>query len=135
MNNTPKEMNASNTVLGHDSEFEGDMKFFGTITIKGSFKGHISGEGTIIVEKNGNLISDVHATYISVHGQIHGQVSAENKIHIFSSGIIYGDIKAPDIQIEKGALIKGNCKTHKIDLPVEKDPPIIKTGRKKIIQL
>ena len=43
----------TDTILGRDSEFEGDLKFYGTLLIDGSFKGNITGEGTISIGEEG----------------------------------------------------------------------------------
>jgi len=125
MNN--KKIMTSNTTLGRDSEFEGNMKFIGNITIEGSFQGNISGEGTIIVGLNGEVRANILASDVIIYGTVYGQVSAENKICIYSSGIIFGDIKAPELQIEKGAIIKGKCDTNKIDETDEQELAIINT--------
>ncbi len=132
MKKKPKAIKTSNTILGKDSNFEGNMKFFGTITVGGAFKGNISGEGTVIVDPAGNLRCNVYASDVIIHGKVSGHVSAENKICIYSSGIIWGDIEAPDIRIEKGAIINGTCNTHKVDKLNNKDRAIFKTGANKI---
>ena len=120
-----KEIITSNTILGKDSDFEGNIKFFGTLLIQGAFKGKIYGEGTVTIDKDATIRSDIHASEVNVHGTIFGKMSAENKIHVYKSAKIYGDIEAPAIQIEKSALIKGKCHTHKIDLPNEEELAII----------
>lgn len=115
MKKTNKEIIISDTILGKDSEFEGDLKFIGTITIEGSFKGSVSGDGTIIIGLGALIMADIQALDVNIFGKIYGQISAVNKVCIYSSGEIFGDINAPKIQIEKGAIIKGKCVTHKID--------------------
>ncbi len=125
MNKDVKDNKTSNTILGRDSEFEGNIKFFGTLLIQGGFKGTISGEGTVSIDTYAVINSDIHASEVNISGTVYGQLSAENKIHVFSSAKIYGDIEAPDIQIEKGSMIKGKCQTHKIDLPNKEERAIL----------
>ncbi len=125
MKKKTRELNISNTILGKDSGFYGNMEFTGTITVEGSFEGNISGEGTVIVHRTGVLKCDVYASDVIIYGKVYGHISAENKICIFNSGKIYGNIEAPNIRIEKGALINGNCNTHKVDKPNTKDRTII----------
>ena len=132
MKKKPKAIKASNTILGKDSDFEGNMEFFGTITVGGTFKGNISGKGTVIVDRAGDLRCNVYASDVIIYGKVSGHVSAENKICIYSSGKIWGDIEAPDIRIEKGALINGTCNTHKVDKLNNKGEAIFKTDENKI---
>ncbi|MBT3387884.1 MAG: polymer-forming cytoskeletal protein [Desulfobacula sp.] len=122
-----KKIKASNTILGKDSEIEGNMKFIGTLTIEGAFKGNILGEGKIIIGLDGVVRANILASDVVIYGQIYGRVSAENKISVYSSGRIFGDVKAPEFQIEKGAIIKGKCITGKIDKTDEDELDIINT--------
>lgn len=117
--------NTSDTLLGEDSEFNGDIKFFGTLTIEGAFKGNISGEGTVIINANGDIKANIHTSEVIVNGTIHGQVSAEKNIYINKSGMIFGDIEAPNIQIVRGALFKGKCTIHKVIKPSKDEQAII----------
>jgi len=122
-----KNIKTSNTILGKDSEFEGNMKFIGTLTIEGTFKGNISGEGKIIIGLDGVVRANLLASDVVIYGKIYGRASAENKISIYSSGMIFGDIKAPEFQIEKGSIIKGKCITANIDRTDEEEVDIINT--------
>ena len=109
-----KETQNSNTFLGEDSSFEGDMKFLGSVTIEGVFKGNITGEGVVTVGRYGDLYADIHASKVKIYGTIRGHILAENEICVYSSGKIFGDIEAPNLQVQKGAFLKGNCNTHKL---------------------
>ncbi len=133
MNKKISQFQTSNTILGKDSEFEGDMKFFGTLLIKGVFKGNVAGEGVVTIEQDAIVASNIHASVIKIHGKIFGQVSAENKVHIHDTGQVFGDIEAPDIVIEKGALVKGKCHTHQINMPGEEEQAITRVNTKDII--
>ena len=121
------ESTPTHTIFGKDSEFEGNMKFTGSIMIEGAFKGNISGKGTIVVGRNGELRANVHASEVHIYGKIYGQVSADKKICIYSSGSILGDISAPEFEIEKGSVIIGRCNTHKIEKLNEKGLEMINT--------
>jgi cytoskeletal protein CcmA (bactofilin family) len=100
------------TYIGKDAEFEGKLKFYGTIRIDGHFKGEILGEGTLIVGEGAILESDIHVSQIFNSGSIRGKVTADNKIEIRAPGKILGDIQAPSIVINEGATIEGNCRMH-----------------------
>jgi cytoskeletal protein CcmA (bactofilin family) len=84
-----KDIKASNSILGKDSDFEGNIKFFGTLLIQGAFKGKIYGEGTVTIDEDATIRSDIHASEINIHGTIFGHVLAENKIHLYDSAKVY----------------------------------------------
>jgi len=99
------------THLGGSSDFEGDLKFYGTARIGGRFKGSILGEGTLEIGAAGKIGADIHVTHVIVHGEIRGAVTAEQAIEIKAPGRVFGDLEAPVIAIEAGAFFQGKCRT------------------------
>lgn len=107
-------MNEETTIhLGKNAEFEGDLKFFGTARIEGRFKGNISGEGVLETAKESKIEARIHVTHIIICGEIHGDIFAEEKIDIKVPGKVFGNIEAPVITLEAGAVFQGKCQTQK----------------------
>jgi len=111
INKTEKDIGS---FLGKNVKFEGDLKFSGAIRIEGHVKGNISGEGTLIIDIAGKVESDIVVSNVINYGKIHGNIIAEEKIDLRASGIVFGNIKAPVIEIEEGATFQGNCQTHQV---------------------
>ena len=111
--------------LGKNIKFEGDLKFSGAIRIEGHVKGSISGEGTLLIDIDGKVESDIIVSNVINYGKIHGNIIAEKKIDLRASGVVFGDIKAPVIEIEEGATFQGTCQTHQIKQVDGKKTPII----------
>ena len=99
------------SLIGNDAEFEGNLRFFGTVRIDGNFRGTISGDGTIIVGEHGILKTDVHVPNVIIYGEVYGDVIAEDRIDLHESGRVFGNIQAPILKIDPGAILQGNCKT------------------------
>ena len=106
--------------LGRSSEFEGDLKFYGTARVEGHLRGNISGEGILVIGKEGKIEADAHVSRAIIYGKIHGDIVAEEKIEIKVSGKVFGTIEAPVILIEAGAIFQGKCQTQQPKV-VEKD--------------
>jgi len=100
-----------NAFLGENTEFEGQLKFHGTIRIDGHFKGDISAVGTLIIGKAGIVEANVHVSSIELNGELHGNILADERVEIHAPGKVYGDIKAPVVVIHEGVLFEGNCRT------------------------
>ena len=103
-----------NAYLGRDTEFQGNLKFYGKIRIDGHFKGEILGEGTLVIGENATLESDVHVSCVLNNGQILGNVVADQKVELRAPGKVLGNIQAPAIVIHEGAAIDGNCRTQPV---------------------
>ena len=113
------------TYIGKDTEFEGKLRFYGTIRIDGQFRGEIMGEGTLIVGEGAIIESDIHVSQIFNSGRIQGDVTADNKIEIRAPGKILGNIQAPSIVINEGATIEGNCRMHGVGKKEERKLAVV----------
>jgi len=102
-----KERRKIDSLLGADIEFEGKLKFSKTIRMDGHFEGEIFAKGGLIVGESAVIRSDIHAFSVIVSGEIHGNIFADDRVEIPSPGRVFGDIEAPIIVMEKGAVLQG----------------------------
>ncbi|MGD2126747.1 MAG: polymer-forming cytoskeletal protein [Desulfobacteraceae bacterium] len=117
------------TYLGGDTEIEGNLKFYGTIRIDGPFKGEILGQGTLIVGEGAALKSDIHVSCVFISGEIRGDVTADEKIEIYAPGKVFGNIQAPSVVINEGAIIDGNCATNQAKEPDERRLTVVSSDK------
>jgi cytoskeletal protein CcmA (bactofilin family) len=120
-----KDKNKLSAFLAKDIEFEGVLKFYGTIRIDGHFKGEILGEGNLIVGKEATIESDIHVSNVLNNGLIQGNVIADEKIEILSPGKVIGNIEAPRMVINEGSIIEGNCLMSQAEKREEKKLTVI----------
>ncbi len=106
----PTDMKA---VLGKGSEFEGTLKFEGTVRIDGKFQGEVHSEGTLIVGENAVIKGDVFVDSAVVSGEIRGNIKSKNRVELRSPGKVYGDLESPALIIEEGVIFDGNCRMSK----------------------
>jgi cytoskeletal protein CcmA (bactofilin family) len=100
-----------NAFLGENTQFEGELKFHGTIRIDGHFKGDISAVGTLVIGKTGIVEANIHVSSIELNGELRGNILADERVEIHAPGKVFGDIKAPVVVIHEGVLFEGNCRT------------------------
>jgi cytoskeletal protein CcmA (bactofilin family) len=92
-----------------------------TIVIKGTISGdedlHIEGkvEGTIdlkahvlSVGSSGRVSADVNAKVVNIDGEVAGDITGNEKVVISKSGNVRGNIVAPRVTLEDGAIFKGS---------------------------
>ena len=135
MKKRKKSRKEADIILGRDSEFEGDLKFYGTLLIDGSFKGNITGEGTISIGEEGIIEADIHVSNIIIYGEVHGNIIAEEKIEINAPGKVFGYIEAPIIEIEKGVVLQGTCQTQLPKVVVKEELEMISSLKSNQIEL
>ena len=97
-------------MLGPRSVMEGNLVFEGTLYLNGQVKGDIeSRTGTIIVGEEAVIHADVFVQTATIKGEIKGTVRATERIELYPPARVYGDINAPVVKIEAGALFEGAC--------------------------
>lgn len=91
-----------------------------TVVIKGEVSGseplYIDGrvEGTINIPDNrvtvgrsGSVRADINAKEVVIMGKVEGNLVCGDRVDIRSEGSLTGDVVAPRISVEDGALLKG----------------------------
>jgi cytoskeletal protein CcmA (bactofilin family) len=92
------------------SEIEGTYTFRGTVMLNGKFKGEIQSSDTLIVGDKGVVDATIHAGTVVVSGEVVGTVTATARLEIKRGGRLLGDVDAPVIVIEEGAVLEGHCR-------------------------
>jgi len=102
-----KRKNEVVALLGKGTEFEGKLKFHGTIRIDGRFNGEIGGVGTLIVGEEAKVHSEIQISHIVINGEVRGNITADQKIEIHPPAKVYGNIQAPAVIIDEGVMFEG----------------------------
>lgn len=101
------------TFLGLDTLAEGKLTFDGTLRIDGHYKGEIVSSGNLVVGEEGLIEADIQVSYIVIQGEIHGNILAEQRVDIRSSAKVFGNIEAPTVIIDEGAIFEGQTKMYR----------------------
>ena len=96
--------------IDQGSEFEGKLQFRDTVRIDGRFRGEISSENTLIVGESGEIEASIKSKTISISGTVDGNVTAAQKVVLHKTAKVNGDIEAPVLQMEDGAVLNGHVK-------------------------
>jgi cytoskeletal protein CcmA (bactofilin family) len=119
---TTATLGASGPAEGYATRPRGDAATIGpSIRIKGELSGEedltIEGlvEGSVNLEKNhltignnGRVHADVRAKTVTILGELRGDVAGNEKVVIRKSGNVRGNIVAPRVSLEEGAMFKGS---------------------------
>lgn len=104
----PMPPGGSETVLGSDVTFKGEVTYESAMRIEGKFEGKIASKGRLAVGKGASVSGDVSVGQFSVDGAFKGNVLSSDKVEISSTGQIQGDIRAPKLVVAEGATLVGN---------------------------
>ena len=95
--------------LGEDTVFSGTLTFNGAVRIDGKMDGQINTDDTLIVGENGVLEADINAGTVICRGKIKGTINASKRIEIHTNSEVVGNISAPALLVENGAIFDGSC--------------------------
>jgi cytoskeletal protein CcmA (bactofilin family) len=97
-------------LLGAGAEFEGTLVFQGRIRIEGRFKGEIRSDDVLILGPSADVQANVQVGALIVRGgSLRGDVRAKQLVEIYAPAKVRGDIEAPQVYLEKGAVFEGQC--------------------------
>ncbi len=95
--------------LGEDTVFSGTLSFNGAVRIDGKMDGEVNTDDTLIVGENGVLEANINAGTVICRGKIKGTIKASKRIEIHTNSEVVGNISAPALLVENGAIFDGNC--------------------------
>ncbi len=100
---------ASKSLIGINSFFEGKFYITGELQVDGKFEGLSLRVGHLFVSKTGKVKSNIKASTIVVEGIIIGDLTATDRIILYPSARVLGNLKTPELIIQKGVIVEGKC--------------------------
>jgi cytoskeletal protein CcmA (bactofilin family) len=95
--------------IGKSITIKGDLSGNEDLQIEGNVEGRIDlPNNQLTIGSEGRVKAEVHAKAVVVIGHVTGNLSAADRIQIEATGIVDGDVKAPRLVIEEGAMLNGS---------------------------
>ena len=82
--------------VNEGTEIDGKVTFTGTVLLNGRVRGEIMSNDTLVVGEKGVINAAIRSGVVEVAGEV------------------YGDIEAPVVTIDEGALLEGQCRMTKL---------------------
>lgn len=106
----------ANSIIGHNSQFQGKFAVKGAIRIDGKFEGDSLIVDKVFIGPKGKVKTNVKASSVVVEGVLIGNIQATNRVLLLPSSRILGDIQTPELIIQNGTILRGNCTiSHRTD--------------------
>jgi len=121
---TPAAPAGRSAVIGPGIVIEGNISGTDNLLIEGKVKGHIQLlANEVTVGQSGDVNADVSAKVIRVAGKVRGDLAGKEKVIISSTGNVQGNIVAPRMSLEDGAVFKGSIDMDPGESPAAKAVP------------
>ena len=94
--------------IGKSISIKGDLTGNEDLVIEGNIEGRVDlPNNELTIGPEGKIKADIHAKSAVVVGHVSGNVSATERIEVQASGIVDGDVHAPRLVVEEGAVLNG----------------------------
>ena len=96
-------------MIGSSIVIKGTVSGDEDLLIQGKVEGTIElGKNEVTVGETGRVAADITAKTVRIDGEVTGDVSGGEKVVISKSGNVRGNIVAPRVTLEDGAVFKGS---------------------------
>lgn len=97
------------TVIGNEAYFQGTLTAKGSLRVDGRIDGSIVDAKTVTIGKSGKVKGDISCEICYIRGELRGNIVALEHVEVLAGSRLDGDIRAPRIMLEEGAVFNGNC--------------------------
>jgi cytoskeletal protein CcmA (bactofilin family) len=99
------------TLLGRGASFEGKLTFDGQTRVDGTLRGEVLSDGVLVIGDGADVDATISVRALIVRGgTLRGTVRATESIEVYASAKVVGSLAAPEVAIEKGAVIEGSVR-------------------------
>ena len=107
----PATMPVSNSgaYLDAGSKISGKLNFETPARIDGHVEGEINAKDSLMIGESAVVAAQIKADSVVVAGKVSGDIVAIHRIEIRPSAKVLGNITAPTLIINEGALFEGHC--------------------------
>lgn len=96
--------------VGAGTVLTGETNFDSMLRVDGHLTGRVSSDqGTLIVGSTGQVDANIDVAAAMVNGMVNGDIVASEKLELGRTARVVGNISAPRLIIEDGAILEGNC--------------------------
>ncbi|RLA49249.1 MAG: polymer-forming cytoskeletal protein [Gammaproteobacteria bacterium] len=96
-------------MIGPSIKIKGEVTGDEDLVIQGKVEGTIElSDHEVSVGQSGQVFADIKAKVIKIDGEVTGDIAGNEKVVISKSGNVRGNIVAPRVTLEDGAIFKGS---------------------------
>jgi cytoskeletal protein CcmA (bactofilin family) len=96
-----------NGFLDRGARLEGTLTFEDAFRIDGAFKGTIISDSELVVGEGGVVEGEIRVARLAVSGTVRGAIHARDRVEVHAGGKLFGEVHAPALVVEEGAVIQG----------------------------
>ncbi|MCU1282919.1 MAG: hypothetical protein JWM53_6465 [bacterium] len=129
------------TVIGPETRIAGPLSGKDDLEVHGTVDGPVHGEASVTIAAGARIGGEVRGRDVIVGGELTHAVFATGTVRILATAVLTGDIEAPRVAIDEGAVFDGQIRMRKkaaprphIQAAAREIPELAAPGRKSLIR-
>jgi cytoskeletal protein CcmA (bactofilin family) len=96
-------------MIGRGISISGDVTADSNLRVEGVIEGRsVQSSHDVEIAESGRVVAGITAKVIKIAGEVTGDIAGSEKVMIARSGRVQGNVVAPRVQLEDGALFRGS---------------------------
>lgn len=96
-------------MIGRGISISGDVSADSNLKIEGVIEGRsVQSKHDVDISESGKVTASISAKVVRISGEVTGDITGTEKVTIAKSGRVQGNVVAPRVQLEDGALFRGS---------------------------
>jgi len=123
-------------ILDVNAAMQGSLVFSDPVNLRinGKFEGNLNTKGKLTIGQAAEIKADIIGENITIGGSIKGNIKATEIIRLLSAAQVVGNIEAPKVSIDEGAIFNGKCRTAEARISLEELSDYLSVEEKKIVE-
>ena len=114
-------------LIGEGISISGDVKAESSLKVEGRIEGRsIQCSHDVEIAETGHVNASIMAKVVKVSGVVSGDIGGSEKVLVSRSGRVQGNIIAPRVQLEDGALFRGSIDMNPAEPAATEKPAAVK---------
>lgn len=101
------------TLIGPETRIGGPLSGKDDLEIHGTVEGPVQGEASVTIAAGARIGGEVRGKDVIVGGELAHPVFATGTVRLLSTAVLTGDIEAPRVAIDEGAVFDGQIRMRK----------------------
>ena len=113
------------TMIGRGIRVAGDVTAESNLKVEGVIEGRsIESSHDVDIGESGKVTASISAKVVRIAGEVTGDINGTEKVLISKSGRVQGNVTAPRVQLEDGALFRGSIDMNPAKAAESKPAPV-----------
>ncbi|MGZ3426640.1 MAG: bactofilin family protein [Polyangia bacterium] len=101
------------TVIGPDTRIAGPLSGKDDLEVHGTVDGPVHGEASVTIAAGARIGGEVRGRDVIIGGELAHAVFATGTVRLLATAVLTGDLEAPRVAIDDGAIFEGQIRMRK----------------------